>query len=119
MEDHDSRRSHQENKHKQKRKHTSHDYEREGTQTKRHKHVTQEEQAQKHTTQDDEDRYQKHSGRNSELDQPNDNTIPVHDFNWEQHRYTLNQIFFTDDDYIKRYLLFVKHAPKFVKENQI
>ncbi len=24
------------------------------------------------------------------------------DFSWEQHRYTLNQIFFTDSDYIKR-----------------
>ena len=105
MEDHDSQRKPKKHKHKHKRKHTHEDYKRDDTESKRHKSGTGEP---KHADHSD---YQRGAEYLQELsdqtfaskrDQSNDQGIPDYDFKWEQHRYTLNQIFFTDDDYVKR-----------------
>ncbi len=42
---------------------------------------------------------------NRSVEQEESESLPDYEINWEHYRHALNQIFFTDADYIKRYLV--------------
>ena len=112
--DHHRRDKKHKHKHKHKRKHKSGDYESDDSHDKRRRKYeteTAEEYQPKNIKRDthydcddgrDYDNKQNNRGGDDEAELQESEEIPDYDFDWEQHRYTLNQIFFTDDDYIKR-----------------
>ena len=127
--DHHRRDEKHKHKHKHKRKHKSGGYESDDSHDKRRRKYeteTAEEYRPKNIKRDrhydcgdDRDYDNKHYNRSGgdEAELQDSEEIPDYDFDWEQHRYTLNQIFFTDDDYVKRYSLQFLLTEEMLKSN--
>ena len=112
--DHHRKEKKHKHKHRHKRKHESGGYESGDSNDKRRRNYeteTAEEYQPKNIKRDrhydgddggnwDNKHYNRSGDAETELRDTEE--IPDYDFNWEQHRYTLNQIFFTDDDYVKK-----------------